>query len=187
MPDTADSQRGRPRLPLWKRKSSDNESSPPANSSLSSYFEEKRVSNTTDSVDLTKASVLLDDNLYGPQNTTGTVVSSASTYTPVILQPETTSSPHHRDGVLGDSLLISDSSLNTSSIVTSPNNTKPMSLLPFLAGLPSTSNSGMVGSVVLTPSLPQWMQFFNNQHVERNEQDISSGLKQILLPSVKRH
>jgi len=186
-PDTTDSQRGRPRLPLWKRKSCDNESSPPANSSLSSYFEEKKVGNTTGSVDLAKASILLDENLYGPTNTTRTVVSGASTYTPVILQPETTSSSHHPDDVLGHSLFVSDSSLNTFSRVTSPNSTKPMSLLPFLVGLPSTGNSGMVGSVVLTPSVPQWMQFFNNQDAERKEQDISSGLKQILLTSVKGH
>jgi len=52
-----------------------------------------------------------------------------------------------------------------------------LSLLPFLAGLPSTGNGGRVGSVVLTPSVPQWMQFFNNQDIEGEEQEISSGLK----------
>ena len=174
-PDTTDSQRERPRLPLWKRKSCDNESSPPA--SLGNYLEDKVVTNTTDSVDLAKASILLDENLYGGSNTTGTAVSSANTYSPVILQSEAMSSPRHPDGVSGHSSPVSDSSLNTPSKVTSPSSTKPLSLLPFLAGLPSTGNGGMAGSVVLTPSPPQWMQFFNNEDAERKEQDISSGLK----------
>ena len=175
-PDTTDSQRGRLKLPLWKRKSCDSASSPPASSPppcLSNYFEDKRVSETTDSVDLARASILLDENLNVPSNTTETLDSSSSTYSPVNLQPETMSTLHCNDGVSDHSSLVSDSSLNTSSKATSPSSTKPLSLLPLLAGLPS--NSGMVGSVVLTPSVPQWMQFFNNQDAERKQQDISSG------------
>jgi len=165
-PDATESQRGRPRLPLWKRRPSDNESSPPANSSL---LEDNKVGQTTDGVDFAKASILLDQNLYAPSNTTGTIDSSTSTYLPVNLQPETMSTPHHPDGVSEHSSLVLDSKL------TSPSSTKPLSLLPFLAGLPSTGNGGRVGSVVLTPSVPQWMQFFNNQDIEREEQEISSG------------
>ena len=183
-PDTTDSQRGRPKLPLWKRKSCSNESSPPANSSLSNYFEDKTVGKATDSVDLAKASILLDENLYVPSNTTGPLDSSTSTYSPFNLQPETM---HHPDGVPDHSSLVSDSSLNRSSKETSPSSTKPLSLLPFLTGLPSTCNGGMVGSVVLTPSAPQWMQFFNSQDAERKEQDISSGLNSIFLISIKNH
>lgn len=181
-PDTTDSQRGRPKLPLWKRKSCDSASSPPANnSSLSNYFEDKRVGETTDSVDLAKAraeaSILLDENLNVPSNTTGTLDSSTSTYSPVNLQSETMSTLHCHDGV-SDSL-VSDTSFNTSSKATSPSSNKPLSLLPFLAGLPS--NSGMVGSVVLTPSAPQWMQFLKSQDAERKQQDFSSGTKCILV------
>ena len=171
-PDATESQRGRPRLPLWKRRPSDNESSPHANSSLSNCrLEDNKVSQTTDGVDLAKASILLDENLYAPSNRTGTIDSSTSTYSPVNLQPETTSTPHHPDGVSEHSSLVLDSK------VTSPSSTKPLSLLPFLAGFPSTGNAGRVGSVALTPSVPQWMQFFNNQDIEREEQEISSGLK----------
>lgn len=181
-PDATESQRGRPRLPLWKRRPSDNESSPPAYSSLSDCrLEDNKVSPTTDGVDLAKASIVLDENLYAPSNRTGTIDSSTSTYSPVNLQPETMSTPHHPDGVSEHSSLLLDSN------VTSPSSTKPLSLLPFLAGLPSPGNGGRVGSVVLTPSVPQWMQFFNNQDIEREEQEISSGLKWILLISVKGH
>ncbi|KAL9975188.1 hypothetical protein ACROYT_G012317 [Oculina patagonica] len=49
-PDTSESQRGRPKLPLWKRRPScDNESSPPVVSSPHNYFEQKQsVNETTD-------------------------------------------------------------------------------------------------------------------------------------------
>lgn len=177
-PDTTDSQMGRPRLPLWKRKSYNNESSPPADSSLGNCYLEEKNGKTTDSVDLNVAkasSILLDENPYVPSNTTATQDESTRTYSPVNKQPETMPIRHHPDGVSGHSLLVSESSLNTSSKAGNPSSPKPLSMLPFLGGLPG--NGGMVGSVVLTQSVPQWMQFFDNQDADRKEQDISSGLK----------
>ena len=176
-PDITDSQMGRPRLPLWKRKTYGNESSQPANSSISNCYLEEKNDKTTDSVDLNVAkasSVLLDENLYVPSNTTVTLDGSTSSYSPVNEQPETMPTPHLPDGVSGHSLLVSESSLNTSSKAASPSSPKPLSMLPLLAGLPG--NGGMVGSVVLTQSIPQWMQFFDNQDGDRKEQDISLGL-----------
>ena len=177
-PDTTDSQMGRPRLPLWKRKSYDTESSPAANSSLGNCYLEEKNGKTTDSVDLNVAkasSILFDDNMYVPSNTTAMLDNSTSTYSPVNKQPETMPRHQHPDGVSGHSSLVSESTLNTASKAISPSSPKPLSMLPFLAGLPG--NSGMVGSVVLAQSVPQWMQYFDNQEAERKEQDISSGLK----------
>lgn len=173
-PDTGDSQRGRPKLPLWNRKSCDNESGPPAASSPHNYFEQKRSENTTD---LAKSPTYLDANLTVPSNTTETLVSESintySLYSPVNLQPETTPTQHSLDGVSVYPLHVSDSSANTPNKATSPSSVKPLSMLPFLSGVPS--NVGMAGSVALTSSKPQWMQLLNKQDAGLKQQDLSSG------------
>lgn len=172
-PDTSESQRGRPKLPLWKRKPCDNESSPPVVSSPHSYFEQKQsVNETTDSGDfLAKSPTFLDANFNVPSNTTETLVNERSTYSPVNLQSETSPTLHSLDGASNYSSLVSDSSTNTSSKATSPSSAKPFSLL--LAGMPT--NMGMAGSVALTSSVPPWMQFLNKQDAEQKQQDVSSG------------
>lgn len=177
-PDTGDSERGRPKLPLWNRKSCGNESSPPAVSSPRNYFEQKQSENeTTDRGGNAKSPTYLDANLTVPSNTTETLVSESistySLYSPVNLQPETRPTQHSLDGVSVYPSHVSDSSANTPNKATSPSSAKPLSLLPFLSGVPS--NVGMAGSVALTSSKPQWMQLLNKQDAGQKQQDLSSG------------
>lgn len=176
--DTGESQRGRPKLPgPWRRRSCDNESSPPPVSPPNSYtyFEQKPSANeTTDTADLAKSPTYFDAILNPvPSNSTGTLVNGSSTCSPVHLKSETTPTPHSIDGESVYPSLVSASSSNTSTKATSPSSTKPLSLLPFLGGLPT--NGGMAGSVALTSSVPQWMQFLNKQDVGEKLQDMSTG------------
>lgn len=179
-PDTADSQRGRSKLPhLWRRTSCDRESNSPSVSSPDNYLEPKRINETTESVDLTNIPTLFNEKLDVPSNTTITLDSSSSntatTSSPVNLQPEAKPTLHSLDGVLNHSLLVSDGSSNISSKAASNSSAaKPLSLLPFLAGMPS--NTGMVGSTVALTSTPQWMQFLSKQDAGGKYQDMSSGL-----------
>lgn len=179
-PDTADSQRGRSKLPhLWRRTSCDRESNSPSVSSPDNYLEPKRINETTESVDLTNIPTLLNEKLDVPSNTTITLDSSSSntgtTSSPVNLQPETKPTLHSLDGVLNYSSLVSDGSSSISSKAASNSSAaKPLSLLPFLAGMPS--NTGMVGSTVALTSTPQWMQFLSKQDAGGKYQDMSSGL-----------
>ena len=54
------------------------------------------------------------------------------------------------------------------------NASKPLSLFPFL-GMPSTVGSIASITSPTSPSLPQWMQLLKNQDAQRIMQDISSG------------
>ena len=178
--ETGESQRGRPKLSVWKRKSCDNESSQPAVSPSNSYtyFEQKpSVNQTTDPADLAKSPTFSDVILNPvPLNTTGTLVNGSSTCSPVNLQSETTPTPHgiHDGESIYPSLVsASSSNLPLPTKATSPSSTKPLSLLPFLGGVPT--NGGMAGCVALTSSVPQWMQFLNKQDVGEKSQDMSTG------------
>lgn len=158
--DTSDSQRGRPRLPSWRRKSREKESSLPSASSPDKFYEGRIGDIANEKLDV-----------QAPSNLTGTldVNEISSTYSPVDLQIETSQRSSSLDGITS---LITSGSSNSGSKALSPSSPKPLGLLPLLAGSPSN----VAGSVALPSTTPQWMQFLGDQKFSRKEQDLNLGL-----------
>ena len=159
-PDTSDSQRGRPRLPSWRRKSRETESSLPSASSPDKFYEGRIGDIANEKLDV-----------QAPSNLTGTldVNEISSTYSPVDLQIETSQRSSSLDGITS---LVTSGSSNSGSKALSPSSPKLLGLLPLLAGSPSN----VAGSVALPSTTPQWMQFLGDQKFSRKEQDLNLGL-----------
>lgn len=168
--NTTDSQRGRRRIPPWRNIGWDEESRLSSISSCGSATQQGRGDEPTcmTTEDLTP-------KLYqglGTNSKSETVGSRKSTNHSLTgnEQPE---APADYSSVASNGL-----SNAYTKVPANSNNTKPMSLLPFL-GMPSAA--GIVGKITSPTSAPQWMQLLSKQDADEMMQDLSHGLYEIVL------
>lgn len=168
--NTTDSQRGRRRIPPWRNIGWDEESRLSSISSCGSATQQARGDEPTcmTTEDLTPK---FYEGL-GANSKSETVGSRKSTHHSLTgnKQPET---PADYSSVASNGL----SNVYTK-VPANSNNTKPMSLLPFL-GMPSAA--GIVGKITSPTSAPQWMQLLSKQDADEMMQDLSHGLYEIVL------
>ena len=89
-------------------------------------------------------------------------------------QPEAKTRVQSLEATADYSSVASNGSSNAyTKVPAKPNNTKPMSLLPFL-GMPSAA--GIAGKITSPTSSPQWMQLLSKQDTDEMMQDLSQGL-----------
>ena len=184
-PETADSYRGRRKIPPWRKKEFDKESNLPSASSSDSTLEQTGINETMNSGVLAAsfAPPILNEGLETSNkssNTTEALQLGGSFDVRYMLtgnlQPETkTTSIHGVDGMSSNTSLLPDDSSNVCRQVPNSSVSKPLSLLPFL-GMPSAvSVKGSITSPTHT-SVPQWMQLLSKQDTEKMSHAITLGL-----------
>ena len=184
-PETADSQRGRRKMPRpWMKRDCDKDSNFPPVSSHESATEHTRFNETMKSRDfpMVFAPPILNEGLEVKSSDKTEALDTGNYNTQLYsltdsLKPEVKlSNIQSVDGASNYSSPTPDdgsSSIAYSSMANS-SGSKPLStLLPFLA-MPSTVS--VMGSITSPTSVPQWMQLLGKQDGEAMPQDLSSGL-----------
>ena len=184
-PETADSYRGRRKIPPWRKKEFDKESNLPSVSPSESAVEQKGINETMNSGVLAAsfAPPILNEGLETSNkssNMTEALEHGGSFDVRYMLtgnlQPETkTTSIHGVDGLSNNTSLIPDDSSNVCSKVPNSNISKPLSLLPFLGMSSAVSMKGSITSPTHT-SVPQWMQLLCKQDTEKMTHAMTLGL-----------
>ena len=167
-PETADSYRGRRRIP-WRR---DNSSLPSESAKVNETRKTREFPMGVTPVVLNEAVEAFSSNKTESltSNNYDTHYSTADN-----TQPETKGAQEIVDsGSNPSSLKANGFSCARNQGTSLTNASKPLSLFPFL-GMPSTVGSIASITSPTSPSVPQWMQLVTNQDAERIMQDISSG------------
>ena len=168
-PETADSYRGRRRLP-WRRD----------DSSLPSESAKVNETRKTKEFPMGVTPVVLNEAVEAfSSNTTESLTSNNyDTHYSTADNPQLVTKGAQEimgSGSNPSSLEASGFSCARNQGTSLTNASKPLSLFPFL-GMPSTVGSMAFITSPTSPSVPQWMQLLTNQDAQRIMQDISSGV-----------
>ena len=168
-PETADSYRGRRRLP-WRRD----------DSSLPSESAKVNETRKTKEFPMGVTPVVLNEAVEAfSSNTTESLTSNNyDTHYSTADNPQLVTKGAQEimgSGSNPSSLEASGFSCARNQGTSLTNASKPLSLFPFL-GMPSTVGSMASITSPTSPSVPQWMQLLTNQDAQRIMHDISSGV-----------